>query len=64
MIDLWHGDYALAGKDLKTLFLSEIVGLIATVLSGVALVGQPQGTGGSDPGTCGPSHRVPHPSLF
>ena len=34
-----YGDYALAGKGLKTLFLSEIVGLIATVLSGVALVG-------------------------
>lgn len=41
-----YGDYALAGKGLKTLFLSEIVGLIATVLSGVALVGSLAGLAG------------------
>ena len=41
-----YEDYALAGKGLKTLFLSEIVGLIATVLSGVALVGSLAGLAG------------------
>ena len=41
-----YGDYALAGKGLKTLILSEIVGLIATVLSGVALVGSLAGLAG------------------
>lgn len=59
-----YGDYALAGKGLKTLFLSEIVGLIATVLSGVALVGSLAGLAGLILGLVGLHTASPtHPYL-